>query len=216
MPRPAQTFRPEVILHAFLQDNDAIQAFLPDTPDHPFSMSVGVGRPVWCFDYLKSLALEDRIEFAAEFAVPVVDEEPRSCRRVLNVPTQVARLLGDPEGVWTLCAAGDMQSPASNLYEEQHVLPGEKSCLNGKKVTRPYEIPIVPQELSPAGSCPERPPSESIARRYSPYGSLRDIDSQLLEFTLYLAITPGWILFREIQDKVSGFPGMRWSAGFIR
>jgi len=62
--------KPQVFL---VKDNDAIQAFLPHTPDHPFSMSVGVRCPVWCFDYLKSLALEDLIEFTAEFAVPVVD-----------------------------------------------------------------------------------------------------------------------------------------------
>ena len=92
-------------------------------------MSVGVRRPVWCFDYLKSLALEDLVEFAAEFAVPVMDEEPWLCRRVLNVLTQVARLLRDPEVVWTLCAACDMKSPASDLYKEHHVKSGEKSSL---------------------------------------------------------------------------------------
>jgi hypothetical protein len=55
-----------------IHDDYVIKAFLPDDANHTLGIGIGVRRPVWCFNYLKSLALEDLIEFTAEFAVPVL------------------------------------------------------------------------------------------------------------------------------------------------
>ena len=102
-------------------DQDPVEAFGLDR-FHP-SLCEGVGAG--CLDrgpnYADAVSSKDSIEAAAVLGVAVVDEESHGRASILEAHREVACLLGDPYRVGTGGAAGDVDTPARELDEEEHI-----------------------------------------------------------------------------------------------
>src|SRR6266508_2814341 len=68
-----------------------------------------------------SIPGEDGVEVTGELAVAVADQEAKRSCSLLERPGELARLLRDPRPSRIRGAAGQVNAPASELDEEEHV-----------------------------------------------------------------------------------------------
>src|SRR5262249_51003980 len=106
---------PVVVLHVLgqdclqmpsTQDQQPVQALAARTGDPALAPSVRVWGPHRCSDDLQTLCLDDGIEGGREVAVTIVDQEAGLDLRLLELPSQVARLLDGPATARVLAAGG--------------------------------------------------------------------------------------------------------------
>jgi hypothetical protein len=104
---------------ALPEDEEPIQALTADGPHPALGDRVRAGRLVGCPHDAHVLRPEHRVERGREVGIPVADPEGGTPVRVVEVPSQMAGLLGHPGGGRMLRAAGDEHPAGLGLDEEQ-------------------------------------------------------------------------------------------------
>jgi hypothetical protein len=69
---------------------------------------------------------EDPVERAAERRVPVANEEPDGTCPSVEFEHEIPSLLGDPGGIGVHCCRADVDAPAAELHEHEHVEGGAR------------------------------------------------------------------------------------------
>src|SRR5262249_56330089 len=97
-------------------------------------------------------AAEDVIKGQRELAVSIRHEEPVATVELWPLEDEISGLLRDPGGVRLRGAAADVNPPAPQFDEEQHVQRLQPHGLDGKEVTREDARGLLPEEQPPAAS----------------------------------------------------------------
>ena len=103
---------------AAAEDEQPVKAFAPESADPTLGIGVRVRGSDRRADDLHSLAAEDVIESATEFAIAVVKQKPEGLLPVGEEHQQVSRLLCDPAPIW-IARARDELDPTT-LEREYH------------------------------------------------------------------------------------------------
>src|SRR5438552_3118094 len=140
-------------------------------------MGVCLRRADRRLDDLDAFAAEHLFEGGGEFAVSVVDQEPRPLEQPGEA--QVARLLRDPGAGRVGCAAGEMDTPALELDEKQNVVAAQRDRLDGEEVTRQDARCLLAQELAPAWSAAPRRGRQARGQQEPPDRARRNVDTEL-------------------------------------
>jgi hypothetical protein len=119
---------------ASVHDQEPVEAFGPDGADEALGGRVRLRRSHRRLDDLDAFAGEDGVEVAGELAVAVADQEAKRSWSLLERPGELARLLGDPRSGRVGGAAGEIDAPATQLDEEEHVQPLQRDRLDGEEV----------------------------------------------------------------------------------
>src|SRR3712207_3495175 len=81
-----------------------------------------------------------------------MDQEARRDHSVLNVPAELARLLGYPRCRWASRAASKMGPSTPEFNEEHDVERLQPGGLDGEEVTDEDLILVMPQEAAPGAA----------------------------------------------------------------
>jgi hypothetical protein len=126
---PAPTSAPrqvDVLLQDALQvspteDEQPVQALAPRRPDPPLGVGVGARCPVRCADHAGAPGAEHVVERAGELGIAIADEHRRREARLVQIPGEVAGLLGHPRCGRLRAAAGDEHPSGVDFDDEEHV-----------------------------------------------------------------------------------------------
>jgi hypothetical protein len=98
-------------------------------------------------DRSNAFAAEHLVEAAAELGVAVVDQEP--CPLEQAGEAEVARLLSDPGSSRVGGAAGEVDTAAFELDEEEHVVAAQRDRLDGEEITGQDGRALLAEEVAP-------------------------------------------------------------------
>ncbi len=135
---------------SLIQDEQLVQAFLPNCAHPPFSHGIGFrctkGRP----NHFKAFRGEDLVEAAREFTIAVMNEEAQgSLGAVIQLPDALAGLLRDPGTIRMGGAAREMHTTRAEFDEEEHIERFQANRFDSEKVARQHLLPIVFQKGAP-------------------------------------------------------------------
>ena len=119
-------------------------------PTRAFGERVCLRRAKRGADDLDAFAVEDLVEGATELAVTVVDQEAGRCRSLGERPGKLSGLLGDPASVAVGRATREVDAPAADLEEEEHIETAEPERVDHKEIARDDRLGVSAQELAPA------------------------------------------------------------------
>jgi hypothetical protein len=89
------------------------------------------------------------IAAAAELGVAIVDEEAERLLAIVEGHQQVARLLGDPGACRVRRAGDELDPPAPERDEEEHVDPCQPGGLDGEEITGQRRRRVLAEKVSP-------------------------------------------------------------------
>jgi len=127
-----------------VHDQEPVQALGRDGADEALGGRVRLRRPHRRPDDLDAFAGEDRVEVARERAIAIADQEAKRSSSLLERPGELARLLGDPWSGRVGGAAGEVDAPATQLDEEEHVQPLQRDRLDGEEVDCEHALRLCP------------------------------------------------------------------------
>jgi hypothetical protein len=129
-------------------DQQPVETLGADGADEALGVGVCLWRTDRRMDHVDTFAAEDLVEGCTELAVPVMDQEARPLEDAGEA--EVAGLLRNPGAGRVGRAAGDMDTTASELDEEEDVVAAQGERLDVEEVTRQDACCLLAQELSPA------------------------------------------------------------------
>ena len=106
-----------------VQNEDAVEAVASECPDPTLGVGVRVRRTNWGADDPDALASEHGVEVEGELAVAIADQILEPAVLFPELHHQVAGLLCDPAAVRVLGGRDELDPPALERNEEQHVDP---------------------------------------------------------------------------------------------
>src|SRR6266704_3713898 len=125
-----------VVVHAVLIDNSLevtlvddqhpVQAFSAAAPDPALSMRICPGGHQRSHDHPCAKRLEDPISLERKLLVPIVDQDAELDPFVLELPAEIASLLGEPGGIRFRGAAPQQDSTRCQMQIYKDVEPLEK------------------------------------------------------------------------------------------
>ncbi|MET7338801.1 hypothetical protein [Nonomuraea sp. NPDC005650] len=92
---------------------------------------------------------EHLVEFSAELAIPVPDQEPEPVGSLAQFHQQIARLLRRPSTRRMSCDTEDMHAPCFDLHDEQYVQAFEEHRVDVEKVAGQDAGGLRAEELAP-------------------------------------------------------------------
>ena len=100
-------------------------------------------------------AAENSIKRVRELALPIVNEQPRAWLTVFQIPHKLSGLLCYPTAVRIRRAPGKMDTPASQLDEEEHIDSLQEDRLYSEEIA-PSGLPqdlifVVLHQVTPTG-----------------------------------------------------------------
>ena len=116
---------------ASAEDEKVIEQLSTCCADEPFADGVGAGRSVWQTHDGHAFGAEDLVEAGGELGVSIVEEIAGLEDAVLQLPGQVAGLLGHPLAGGVGGDAGKMDLAAGELYKEEDVQALEPDGIAG-------------------------------------------------------------------------------------
>src|SRR5439155_21220713 len=120
-----------------------------------FRVRVRVRRSHRRVDDVDSFAAEDLVEGGGELAVAIVDQEAHPLQQAREA--EVARLLDDPGSCRLGCATSEMDAPAAELDEEEHIQATQRHGLHGEEIAGNHAHGLLAKEYMPARrSAPRR------------------------------------------------------------
>ena len=133
-----------------VDDEQVVQALLPEGADDALRDGVGIRRPGRRPDDSEAFRGEDRIEAGRELAVAIPDEEAEGVTiRFLQLPAELARLLGDPGGIRGRGAAREVQPPRAELDEDEDIQPLQEERVHGEEVAGEQLVAVLREEGAP-------------------------------------------------------------------
>src|SRR5713101_3745665 len=109
-----------------------------------YAFACGARTGVW-ITLIPSLRI---VETSGEFAVAIVDQEAHPFEEAGEA--EVARLLNDPGSCRVRRAAGEVDAPAFEFDEEEHVEAVQRDGLDGEEVAGEHARGLPAQEQPPA------------------------------------------------------------------
>ena len=130
-------------------------------------------------------------------------------RSLVQRPGELAGLLGDPDAGRVRCTAGQVDAPAVELYEEQHVQPLQRDGLDGEEIDRDHALGLRPQKGTPreSGAVAGRP--EPRLPQDLPHGRRRNGDAEAVQLADDPLIAPARVLARQAKDQRADLPADR-------
>jgi hypothetical protein len=179
---------------ASVDDQEPVEAFGPDRADEALGGRVRLRRSHRRLDDLDALAGEDGVEVTAELAVAVADQEAKLSWSLLERPGDLARLLADPSSGRVGGAAGEVDAPATQLDEQEHVQPSQRDRLDGEEVDREHALRLCPQERAPGESASRAGRAEPGLAEDLLHGSGGDCDAEAVQFADDPLVAPARIV----------------------
>src|SRR4029077_16787996 len=127
-------------------------------------------------DRLDPFAAEHLVEGSAELAVSVVDQEASPLEQACEA--EVARLLCDPGSGRVGCAAGEVDTSASELDEEGDVVAAQRDRFDGEEVACQHACRLLTEELAPAWPAAPRRRRQSGRQQEPSNGAQRDAHAE--------------------------------------
>lgn len=199
---------------AFAQDQELVQTLLSNRTNPAFGERIRIGSPHWRPDDRNILRCEDRLEARRELGVTIVDQEAHGEHAILNLPTELPRLLSHPRTGRVSRAAGQMDAATSQLNEKQDVQSLQPRSFDGEEVAGNHLVLVVCQKRAPTAPLllsfrrrRNAPSFQHIADRRAP-----DVVSEFAELALQLAVAPTWIFLRQAENQRFKLKTRGWSA----
>src|SRR5215469_16509887 len=109
-----------------------------------------MGRPEGEPDDLHGFREEDLVESGRELGVAVSVQELLGAQlALLELPSQVPRLLDHPLVVGAVGAAGEVNATVADLDEKENVEPGHPDRVHAEEVTGQHLVGVLADELAP-------------------------------------------------------------------
>jgi len=159
------------------------------------------------FDDPDAFAGEDGVEVAGELAVAVADQEAKRARSLVERPGELARLLGDPWSGRVGGAAGEVDVPATQLDEEEHVQPLQRDRLDGEEVDCERALRLCPWEGAPGESASRAGRAEPGLTEDLLHGGGRDCDAEAVQLADDPLAAPARIFVREAKHQLADLAG---------
>ena len=144
-----RVFLQYIVEMSIVKNEYVIETFLSDGPYPAFRVAVGLWGTKWCADNIKSHRAKHVVERSTELGVPVMDKKSKGPFHFLQLPDELASLLGCPEPIGARCYSSEMHSPRTQFNEEEYVKSLQSDCLHGEEVAGQYLVFVMTQEGSP-------------------------------------------------------------------
>ena len=188
---------------ALVQDEQVIQALLARRPDPSLRHGVRVRSPVGGKDDLDVLGSEHGVKARGERRISVMDEEADRQRPVLDLPTEMPRLLRHPGRGRMLSAAGEVDASRPKLDEEEHVDRPQESRLNHEEVAGEQVLPMVTEEGTPCGGAGTLGCwRDAMALEDIADGRAAHRVGELAQLAMDTGVPPARVLLRQLEDQV--------------
>jgi hypothetical protein len=176
------------------EDQQVVKQLAPNGAHPAFGKGVRPRGPVGDSDDPHPFAGEDLVKSRRKLGISIAEQEAGADLSSLEAPGQVAGLLGDPGGGRMSRAATQVDAPAPDFEEEQHVKLLEPGCLHRKEVNGQNLLGMLVNEVAPAeagapGSRADSVPPQDVAN-----GQMRTGTAQLDQLTLNASVAPAWVL----------------------
>jgi hypothetical protein len=129
---------------------------------------------------------------------------------------QVTGLLGDPGAVRVGGHTGQINPPAAQLDEEQHVQPPQPHRVDDEEVTGHDPSGLLAEERPPCGGHPPRRWIQPMSTQHRADGGGGDPDAELLEPASDALVAPTRVLPGHTHDQLLDVLVQRWSSGLVR
>ena len=204
---------------ASAEDEKVIEQLSTCCADEPFADGVGAGRSVWQTHDGHAFGAEDLVEAGGELGVSIVEEIAGLEDAVLQLPGQVAGLLGHPLAGGVGGDAGKMDLAAGELYKEEDVQALEPDGLDSEEVAGRHLGCMLADELAPSAMASaarsgwDAPATQDLGHTHVGY-----LEAEFERLTLDASVAPRWVLLSETQDQLPSLAMAsralpRWASG---
>ena len=196
----------------FAADERPVQTLVPDGLDHTLATPIGLWAAVGSEGNLGAFSFEYGVEVSDELGIAVVDEELDRALQVTQLPGGVASLLRHPRRVRVGGAAGEQESPASDLQEGEHKERAQECGVDGEEVAGEDSAGLSTKELAPGRTVTARRGWNTPPAQEQPNRGRRYAEAQLEELTLDTAIAPTRVFARQPENQLLQLGRDRWPA----
>ena len=130
------------------QPVETLAAHAAHAADEAFGVGVRLRQAHRRADHADAFAAEDLVKDGGVLAVAVMDQKPRALEEAAE--RDVARLLRDPGAGWVRGSAGEMDTAALELDEEEHVEATQTERLDREEIAGDHARRLLSQERLPA------------------------------------------------------------------
>ena len=165
---------------------------------------------------MDALAGEDLVEGTSELGVAITQQEADRNLSVLELPGQIASLLEHPFADRMRAHAGEVDSTAADLDEEEDVEASQPYGLDCEEVGGQEGVGVLVDEV-----CPGAPTASGRGRDAAPAEDLGDahvgdLEAELEQLALDSPVTPARVLTGEPKNELAQLgippPPAGWSA----
>ena len=129
---------------ALVEDEQLVQTLGSHGSNPALRMRIRIWGPRRREDDFQAFGAENGIKCVREFAVPIVNEKVQTWLTVFHLPHKLSGLLRYPAAIQIRRAPSEMDTPASQLDEEEHIDGLQEDRLDGKEITGQDLIFVVP------------------------------------------------------------------------
>src|SRR6266516_5605453 len=184
-----------------IHDQQPAEALGASGADEALRDRLRLRRAHRCPDDLDALAAEDGVEVACELAISVADQKAQRRSSLPERPADLAGLLRHPCAGRIRRAAAQVDAPAGELDEEEHVQPLQRDRLDGEEIDGEHALGLRPQKGRPgesgalAGRAEPRLPQDLSHR------CRRNGDAEAVQLTGEPLIAPARVLARQPKHQ---------------
>jgi hypothetical protein len=204
----------ELAQHSFqvtpTEDQHVVEQLAACGAHPPLREGVGTRGPKGQVDDLDALTAEDLIEGAGELGVPVAEQEPGGKLPIPQPRCQVPSLLDDPLAGRVVGAAGEVNTAAADLDEEEDVEPGQPDGVDGEEVGGQDLVGVLANELAPGALASPRSWRQTVSAEHLADGEVGAAVAELDELAVDTAIAPARVLPGEADDELVQLAWRRW------
>src|SRR6266536_3879005 len=197
---------------AATDDQEVVEALRADGADETLGVGVRLRRSDRRLDHADVFAAEHFMERGGELAVAVVDQEAHPLEQAGEA--EVARLLEHPVSGRVCRAAGEVDAPAAELDEEEHVEAAQRDRLDGKEVAGDGACGLLANERRPGCSLAAWRRVYASTLKHSPHRARGEAEAELDQLTSDPLIAPARVLPRQPHHQLAQRLVRRWTAGF--
>src|SRR5262249_2472916 len=184
------------------EDQHVVQNLTPGGAHPALRKCVRHWPPVGQADDLHALALEHLVECRRELRVPIAKQELGPQGAVLELPSQVARLLDHPLRSRVIGAAGEMNSAAAHLYKEEDVEPGQPDRVHGDEIRGQDLAGVLTNELAPGALASPRCWLQAMAAEHLADGEVGTAVAQFAQLAHDPPVAPTFVFPRQLENEV--------------
>src|SRR5215472_4801518 len=185
------------------EDQEVVQALAPRCADKSLGHGVRPRRSEGQTHDFDTLAAEDLVESGRELGIAIAEQELLGSKlALLQLPGQVARLLDHPSLVGAVGAAGEVNSTAADLDEEENVEPGQPDRVHQEEVTGQHLVGVLADELAPGALAATGSRRQVVATEHLADGEVGASITELEQLARDATVAPAFVLPGEPQDEL--------------